>query len=133
MTLRTITFDDSTHKLVPIIATSEMVHTCRLHHEGDEYLPYSLYASMIEAAPEYQEPELRDISEQEIQDSKLQTIISTIASWIDWTEGVWQKEPRPILPSTNIEMPYPMAYQQAQNWVKTLEFYRINQDTKKDE
>jgi hypothetical protein len=57
MTLRTVTYDDTKFKLVPIIPTSEMVHACRLHHEGENYLPYSLYASMIESAPEYKESE----------------------------------------------------------------------------
>lgn len=42
------------HKLVPIQPTKEMIEAARDHYEGaGYYLPYSLYQSMINAAPEY--------------------------------------------------------------------------------
>ena len=62
MTLRTITIDDATHKVVPLIPTVEMMTDC---FEGiglsDAHSPYGVeehvYSKMIAAAPEYQEPE----------------------------------------------------------------------------
>ena len=38
-------------QLVPITPTPEMVMACRDEHDGANYLPYSLYASMLAAAP----------------------------------------------------------------------------------
>lgn len=38
-------------KLVPAEPTPEMVEAARAHHEGEAYLPYSLYTAMIAAAP----------------------------------------------------------------------------------
>lgn len=55
--IRTITFDDSTHKLVPLEPTEEMRKACsrdRYWCEIDKE-----WDAMIEAAPEYQEPDLR--------------------------------------------------------------------------
>ena len=60
MTLRTITFDDSTHKLVPLEPTVEMMTGC---FDGislsDAHSPYGVedhvYSKMIAAAPECQE------------------------------------------------------------------------------
>lgn len=37
--------------MVPREPTPEMVVAARLDHEGEAYLPYSLYASMLAAAP----------------------------------------------------------------------------------
>lgn len=37
--------------VVPVEPTAEMVTSARLDHEGDAYLPYSLYASMLAAFP----------------------------------------------------------------------------------
>ena len=42
------------YKLVPVEPTTEMIMAARKHHEGDAYLPNSLYASMLAAAPEVQ-------------------------------------------------------------------------------
>lgn len=69
MTLRTITFDDSTHKLVPLEPTVEMMTGC---FDGislsDAHSPYGVedhvYSKMIAAAPEYQEP-AQDIGKDE--------------------------------------------------------------------
>ena len=51
MTLRTITFDDSTHKLVPIIADESMLQ------KGEYYCESALlvWRDMTAAAPEYQD------------------------------------------------------------------------------
>lgn len=38
--------------MVPMEPTPEMVVSAQLDHEGEYYLPYSLYASMISAAPD---------------------------------------------------------------------------------
>lgn len=40
------------YKIVPIEPTSSMIAAARLHHEGEAYLPVSLYKAMLEAAPE---------------------------------------------------------------------------------
>lgn len=61
MTLRTVTYDTATHKIVPIIPTVEMMTGC---FDGislsDAHSPYGVeehvYSKMIEAAPVYQEP-----------------------------------------------------------------------------
>ena len=39
-------------RLVPIEPTPKMVEAAREHHEGEAYLPFSLYKAMIAAAPE---------------------------------------------------------------------------------
>ena len=39
-------------KLVPVEPTPKMVEAAREHHEGEAYLPFSLYKAMIAAAPE---------------------------------------------------------------------------------
>ncbi|OJC57057.1 hypothetical protein AXW37_12310 [Yersinia ruckeri] len=39
-------------KLVPIELTAEMAQAAREAHEGESYLPYSIYRAMIAAAPE---------------------------------------------------------------------------------
>lgn len=61
MTLRTVTYDTATHKIVPIEPTVEMMTDC---FDGislsDAHSPYGVeehvYSKMIAAAPEYQEP-----------------------------------------------------------------------------
>lgn len=61
MTLRTVTYDDSKFKIVPLEPTVEMMNGC---FDGislsDAHSPYGVeehvYSKMIEAAPEYQEP-----------------------------------------------------------------------------
>ena len=58
MTLRTITFDDSTHKLVPREPTDEMilaVPSAKILHQTHDLIA-SEYKVMIASAPEYQEP-----------------------------------------------------------------------------
>lgn len=40
------------YKLMPIEPTLSMIAAARLHHEGEAYLPVSLYKAMLEAAPE---------------------------------------------------------------------------------
>ena len=52
MTLRTVTYDDSTHKIVPIEPTELMIN------DGDVFASNATlcYRDMIAAAPEYQEP-----------------------------------------------------------------------------
>lgn len=57
MTLRTVTYDDSTHVLLPKLPTLKMIMSAREAHSGDEYLPISLWKLMLSAAPEYQESE----------------------------------------------------------------------------
>jgi hypothetical protein len=37
--------------LVPSAPTKDMVDFARQHHEGEAYLPYSLYAAFITSAP----------------------------------------------------------------------------------
>lgn len=56
MTLRTVTYDDSKFKIVPVEPTYAQITSANDHHEGGYYLPVSLYKSMVAAAPEYQEP-----------------------------------------------------------------------------
>lgn len=66
MTLRTVTYDDSTYKLVPIEPT-ELINRAidkeMVLQLGDTWLttnpcsPWNIYKTMIAAAPEYQEPE----------------------------------------------------------------------------
>ena len=53
MTLRTITFDDSIYKLVPLEPTELMIN------DGEVFASNATlcYMDMIAAAPEYQEPE----------------------------------------------------------------------------
>jgi len=57
MTLRTVTYDTATHKIVPIEPTDAQITSANDYHEGGYYLPVSLYKSMIAAAPEYKESE----------------------------------------------------------------------------
>ena len=76
MTLRTVTYDDSTHKIVPIDPTEEMIQQGCMAQARDEHATYEDwwnthssgvsriirdliakdYRAMIAAAPEYQEP-----------------------------------------------------------------------------
>lgn len=42
-------------KLVPVEPTKKMIVAARNHHEGEAYLPYSIYTSMLAAAPEVTE------------------------------------------------------------------------------
>lgn len=60
MTLRTITFDDSTHKLVPIIADESMLQ------KGEYYCESALlvWRDMTAAAPEYQD-KIADLESQD--------------------------------------------------------------------
>lgn len=44
----------SDYKLVPVEPTQEMVEAARQHHEGEAYLPVSLYKAMLAAAPAVQ-------------------------------------------------------------------------------
>ena len=83
MTLRTITFDDSTHKLVPIIPTVEMMTGC---FDGislsDAHSPYGVeehvYLKMIAAAPEYQ-----DIAQSVVEENgKLRQRFADKSAWI---------------------------------------------------
>ncbi|MNH44574.1 hypothetical protein D3C79_1067730 [compost metagenome] len=39
-------------KLVPVELTAEMAHAAREMHEGEAFLPYSIYRAMLAAAPE---------------------------------------------------------------------------------
>ncbi|MGH1529988.1 hypothetical protein [Yersinia proxima] len=39
-------------KLVPIELTAEMAQAAKEAHEGESYLPYSIYRAMLAAAPE---------------------------------------------------------------------------------
>ena len=39
-------------KLVPVEPTHDMVYAAREHHEGEPYLPHSLYSAMLAAAPQ---------------------------------------------------------------------------------
>lgn len=62
MTLRTVTYDTATHKIVPLMPTNEMLE--RAFNEitaSDEHtelgVEQRLYLTFIERAPEYQEPE----------------------------------------------------------------------------
>lgn len=76
MTLRTITFDDSTHKIVPREPTEAMNkagytaqdfwHSVQCDNERERAFSFSMpcYKAMIAAAPEYQEPE-QDIGKDE--------------------------------------------------------------------
>ena len=67
MTLRIVTYDDSTHKIVPIEPTNEMINKPDVQvglsdWAGHQYSATNsecenIYKAMIEAAPEYQEPE----------------------------------------------------------------------------
>lgn len=43
--------DASGMVMVPKIPTPEMIVAARFSHEGEAYLPYSLYSEMIAAAP----------------------------------------------------------------------------------
>lgn len=45
------------YKLVPVEPTMEMIEAARKHHEGEAYLPVSLYKAMLAAAPATNEPE----------------------------------------------------------------------------
>lgn len=64
MTLRTVTYNPATHKIVPRAPTVEMMTDC---FEGislsDAHSQYGVeehvYSKMIAAAPEYQEPEIQ--------------------------------------------------------------------------
>ncbi len=38
-------------QIVPAEPTDQMILAARVHHEGDAYLPCSLYAAMLKAAP----------------------------------------------------------------------------------
>lgn len=58
MTLRTVTYDTATHKIVPREATEEMIIAGDDHVDGLTIL-HDCYEAMIEAAPEYQEPDIR--------------------------------------------------------------------------
>lgn len=42
------------YKLVPLEPTPEMVEAAREHHEGEAYLPVSVYKAMLAAAPAVQ-------------------------------------------------------------------------------
>ena len=60
MTLRTITFDDSTHKLMPLEPSNEMLEGAfNSITASDEHfhlgIEARLYSFMIAAAPEYQD------------------------------------------------------------------------------
>lgn len=58
MTLSTVTYDDSTHKICPIEPTESM---CREYYLGQRihgfWNCYPVYVRTIAAAPEYKEPE----------------------------------------------------------------------------
>lgn len=67
MTLRTITFDDSTHKLVPREATEKQLDVAVSHalmvsitssYKWTQYMS-DVWSRMIESAPEYQEPDVK--------------------------------------------------------------------------
>lgn len=38
-------------QMVPVEPTREMIEAARQHHEGEAYLPFSLYKAMLAAAP----------------------------------------------------------------------------------
>lgn len=38
-------------QVVPVEPTREMIDAARQHHEGEAYLPFSLYRAMLAAAP----------------------------------------------------------------------------------
>lgn len=52
LTQITTTYDPKKWKLVPIELTAEMAQAAREAHEGESYLPYSIYRAMLAAAPE---------------------------------------------------------------------------------
>lgn len=61
MTLRTITYDTATHKLVPREADEKMLNSAWVYLTDmtiDPVTDAELYKAMIEVAPEYQEPEI---------------------------------------------------------------------------
>lgn len=51
--MKTVTFNELTHAIVPIVPTNEMISAARKDHEGEWYLPSSLYDSMLAAAPDF--------------------------------------------------------------------------------
>lgn len=56
MTLRTVTYDDSTHKLVPLEPTDEMrFQTTHVHNDIEEATILEMLRVAIAAAPEYQD------------------------------------------------------------------------------
>lgn len=63
MTLRTITFDDSTHKIVPRELSDEMLRSTLgdIGFFNSEYIAVlkRKYCALVEAAPEYQEPDVQ--------------------------------------------------------------------------
>ena len=66
MTHRTITYDDKTHKLMPIIPEKAMIDFAfnEGFYEGHqaEYLELeNIYASMIKAAPDHSEDKLGEL------------------------------------------------------------------------
>lgn len=73
MTFRTITFDDSIYKLVPLEPTEEMLSSAWEYHGSSRYSERVLqdavtdaecYKAMIAAAPEYQEPDSQPLAAQ---------------------------------------------------------------------
>jgi len=55
MTLRTATYDDSTHKIIPIEPCEKSME--RLTESGWANSRLGIWKAVIKAAPEYQEPE----------------------------------------------------------------------------
>ena len=73
MTLRTITFDDSIYKLVPLEPSNEMLDASWKYHSSSKYaecvLPDDVtdaecYKAMIAAAPEGEKPSCRQCGAQ---------------------------------------------------------------------
>lgn len=83
MTLRTITFDDSTHKLVPLEPTNEMLEGAfNSITAADEHfhlgIEARLYSFMIAAAPEYQDTAQSVVEE----NGKLRQRLADKSAWI---------------------------------------------------
>lgn len=52
MTIRTVTYDDATHKVVPLYATPEMLMAIRTVRHRSFYWSGDIWDAMLEAAPE---------------------------------------------------------------------------------
>lgn len=81
MTLRTITFDDSTHKLVPLEPTEDqllIMHERNYDMQNSAWFDkwLTIYKSGIAAAPEYQ-----DIAQSVVEESKLRQKFADKSAW----------------------------------------------------
>ena len=83
--MKTIQFDETKYKLVPIIPTGEMVDAALAFHGGEHFLPYSLYSSMLDAAPAAEEAPGQDLTE--IEQYRMQMAGICTAALGYWKEG----------------------------------------------